>query len=130
MASIPIYRYDYGSSEFAGFPPNKIISGVTAVGLASGSAGNTIGANTSYGSPEFKDHKTLFVIANTSGADKVITFKAGDSYQGVNDLAVTAPSGTTYIWLDSAKFADKETGVITVESSVSTSLSMCGIELR
>ena len=123
MASIPIYRYDYGSSEFAGFPPNKIISGVTPVGLASGSAGNTI-------APDFKDHKTLFVIANTSGADKVVTFKAGDTFQGVNDLLVTAPSGTTYIWLDSAKFANKETGVITVESSVSTSLSMCGIELR
>ena len=48
MASIPIYRHDYGSSEFNGFPPNTPTPALSAVTLASGSAGNTIGADTTY----------------------------------------------------------------------------------
>ena len=128
MASIPIYRHDYGSSEFNGFPPNTPTPALSAVTLASGSAGNTIGEDTTYGEAEFKDHKTLFTFENTSGASTNITFKAGNTY-GARDKIVSIPSGTCQIWLDSTKFADKNTGVIKVITEVA-SVAAYGVEMR
>ena len=131
MASIPIYRYDYnagGTAQYAGFPPNTPTPALSAVTLASGSAGNTIGEDTTYGEKEFKDHKTLFTFVNTSGASTTVTFKAGDTY-GARDKAVTIPSGTCQIWLDSTKFADKKTGYIKVVTTVA-SVAAYGVEMR
>lgn len=128
MASIPIYRHDYGSSEFAGFPPNTPTPALSAVTLASGSAGNTIGTDETYGEAEFKDHKTLFTFKNTSGASASVTFKAGNTY-GARDKIVTIPSGECQIWLDSTKFADKIDGSIKVITEVA-SIAAYGVEMR
>ena len=130
MASIPIVRYDYGSSEYAGFPPFKATPNLTslAVTLASGSAGNTIGADETYGEAEFKDHKTVFTFINTSGASTNITFKAGDTY-GAKDKVVTIPSGTSDVVIDSTPGADKKTGQIKVVTTVA-SVAAYGVEFR
>jgi len=122
MASIPICRQDYGSSEFNGWEPNTPINGFTPQAMASGSNYTIEG--------DFKDHKTLFTFISTNTGDTTVTFKAGDSFQGVKDLVVTVPSGTTHIWLDSAKFADKETGEIIVTTSAAGSLTAYGVEMR
>ena len=81
---------------------------------------------------DFKDHKTIFVIVNADSAAKTVTFKAGDSYAGVKDLVVSAAVGTNIIWLDSAPFVNKATGVITVTTDEATAskLSMFGYEMR
>lgn len=137
MANIPIYRQDYAlpsetpSQQFAGFEPNVFTPALSAVALASGSAGNPIGKNATYGDPndaDFKDHKTMFVFKNTSGASQVVTFKAGDTY-AARDVAVTLPAGECAIWLDSSKFADKVNGVIKVQTSVA-SIAAYGVEMR
>jgi len=124
MASktIPIMRYDYGSSEFNGYPPNVITEAASAQAIASADT-ITIDAG-------FKDHKTLFAFVNTAGASASVTFKASNSYQGVKDLDLQVPSGTSYIWIDSARFADKETGKITVTTTAAGSLAAYGIEMR
>lgn len=124
MASvtIPIMRYDYGSSEFNGFPPNKLTGVVSAQAITSG---DTITVDA-----DFKDHKTLFTFNNTGTGAASVTFKAGNTYQGVKDLDLSVPSGTTHIWLDSAKFVDKVTGKITVTTSAAGSLAVYGIEMR
>lgn len=122
MANIPINRKDYGTSEFNGFPPNTIIGSLSTQAIASGSSYTIAG--------DFKDHKTIFAFESTNTGDVSVTFKHGDTYQGVQDLTVTVPSGKSYIWLDSAKFVRKETGEITVETTAAGSLAMYGFELR
>lgn len=120
--AIAINRKDYGSSEFNGFPPNEVFSISSTTALASGSS-YTIEA-------DFKDHKTVFGFTNTLGATASVTIKAGDTYAGVNDLDLTIPTGTSYIWLDSSKYVDKEKGEITVTTTASQSLAMFGFEMR
>lgn len=124
MASIPIYRYDYGSSEYNGYPPNAFTEAMSAVTLTSASTGNEIGWD-----GDFKDHKTLFTFVNTSGGSASVTFKAGDTYRGVKDLVLSCPSGTTHIWLNSADFVDKRSGEIKVLTDVA-SLAAYGVEMR
>ena len=137
MATIPIYRQNYGlstespSEQFAGFAPNTFTPSLSAVALTSGSANlNVIGdpSYSTYGIDDFKDHKTMFVFKNTSGASQVVTFLAGDTYAG-RKMDVTLPSGECAIWLDSSKFADKTTGVIKVQTSVA-SIAAYGVEMR
>ena len=129
MADIKIYRQDYGSSEFAGFAPNVFTPSLSATTLTSGSASlNTIGLDSTYGDPEFKDHKTLFIFKNTSGASTNVTFKGGNTY-AARDKVVSLPAGECAIWLDSSKFADKETGVIKVQTEAA-SVAAYGIEMR
>ena len=137
MASIPIYRQDYAlsgetpSKQYAGFEPNVFTGALSAVTLASGSAGNTIGKNATYGDSsdaDFKDHKTLFIFKNTSGASTSVTFKGGDTYAG-RDKVVTLPAGECAIWLDSSKFANKTTGEIKVVTAVA-SVAAYGVEMR
>lgn len=124
VVNIPINRYDYGSSEFNGFPPDTLFAASSTASLQSASDGNVIEA-------DFKDHKTIFGFVNTGAAAASVTFKAGTTYQGVNDLVLSVPSGgTSYIWLDSAKYADKTTGKIMVTTTASQSLAAFGIELR
>lgn len=124
MASIPIYRYDYsnGSSQFNGYPPNTVMSGMSAVAIASGTT-HTIEA-------DFKDHKTLFTFVNTMGASVNVTFKAGTTGMGCKDLVAEFPAGTSHIWLDSAKFVNKTTGVISVTTDASQSFAAYGVEMR
>ena len=122
MADILISRQDYNPSDAGkqmnGWKPNVISGALT---------GTSISANGSAEIPaDFKDHKTVFVIV--AGAAGNVTFKAGDTYQGVNDLVVEAPQGTSMIWLDSAKFVNKTTGKITVESA--KAISIFGYEMR
>ena len=138
MANIPIYRQDYAlsgespSQQFAGFEPNVFTPALSAVALDSGSASlNVVGKNSTYGDPndaDFKDHKTLFVFKNTSGASQVVTFHAGGTY-AERKMDVALPSGECAIWLDSSKFADKTTGEIKVQTSVA-SIAAYAVEMR
>lgn len=137
MANIPIYRQNYGlstetpSQQFAGFAPNTFTPALSAVALTSGSASlNVIGdpSYSTYGTDDFKDHKTMFVFKNTSGASQTVTFLAGDTY-AARKMDVVLPSGECAIWLDSSKFADKTTGEIKVQTSVA-SIAAYGVEMR
>lgn len=126
MADILIARKDYAEAgqtagvQMNGFPPNE---GSGAI------AGTSLTANTEYTIPaDFKDHKTVFTAVGGS-ANAVLTIKAGDSYQGVNDFTITVPTGATVqFWLDSAKFVDKTTGKITVKSD--KAITLFGYEMR
>lgn len=131
--TIPIYRQDYrdaaqvsasAPAQYNGWAPNTISGALTANYITSSDT-ITIPA-------DFKDHKTVFVINNADSAAKTVTFKAGNSGMGAQDLTVSAAVGTNLIWLDSARFVNKATGVITVETDESTAskLSMYGYEMR
>lgn len=126
--TVPIKRQDYNSADpgkqLNGWEPN-VISGALTGEYITSSDTITIPA-------DFKDHKTIFVINNEDSAAKTVTFKAGNSYQGVKDLAVEAAVGISIIWLDSARFVDNETGEITVTTNEATAskLSIFGYEMR
>ena len=129
MASvtIPIKRQDYnpgGTAQYNGWKPNTISGALTGEYITSSDT-ITIPA-------DFKDHKTVFVIVNADSASKTVTFKHGDTGKGALDLTVTAAVGTNFIWLDSADFVNKATGLITVETNESTAskVSMFGYEMR
>lgn len=130
---IPIYRQDYrdaaqvsasAPAQENGWAPNTISGALTK---------NYITSNDTITIPaDFKDHKTVFVIINDDSAAKTVTFKAGNTGMGAQDLTVSAAVGTNLIWLDSARFVNKATGVITVETNEATAskLSMYGYEMR
>lgn len=125
--TIPIKRQDYnpgGTAQYNGWEPNTISGALTGEYITSSDT-ITIPA-------DFKDHKTVFVIKNEDSAAKTVTFKAGDGGMGAKDLTVSAAVGDNYIWLDSANFVNKATGIITVETNESTAskLSMYGYEMR
>lgn len=141
-ANITILRQDYrdaaqvaasADAQYNGWEANTI-----STALAS-SATSIVGygsANTdkAYIPADFKDHKTVFIINNTYGATKTVTFKKGDSYQGVNDLVITAPAGLSVIWLESAPFVNQKTGKIIVETDATSAdakdLTIVGYEMR
>lgn len=128
MADILISRQDYrdaaqrtagAAAQYNGWEANTNSGAIT---------GTAMTANTDYTIPaDFKDHKTVFVISNAGSSAATVTFKKGNTY-GAQDVAVTAPAGISLVWLDSAKFADKETGIITVKSSAN--ITMFGYEMR
>ena len=125
--TIPIKRQDYnsgGTAQYNGWEPNTISGALTGQAITSSDT-ITIPA-------DFKDHKTVFVIVNADDAAKTVTFKAGNSGMACNDLEVSAAVGTSFIWLDSARFVDKTTGLITVTTNESTAnkVSMFGYEMR
>lgn len=126
--TVPIKRQDYNSTDpgkqLNGWEPNVISGALTGEYITS--------ADTITIPADFKDHKTIFVINNEDSAAKTVTFKAGNSYQGVKDLAVEAAVGISIIWLDSARFVDNETGEITVTTNEATAskLSIFGYEMR
>lgn len=121
--NIYISQQDYSdaqdASELNGWEPNTISEELTAkeVTVTSSDVG-IIPA-------DFKDHKTFFIVE--AAAATQITFKAGDTY-GARDAVVQAPQGTSFIWLDSTKFADKRSGKIKVEANAS--ISIVGCEMR
>lgn len=123
MADIVLSRQNYKlagetTDQYNGWKPNTISGAIT---------GTSVSANTVYTIPaDFKDHKTVFFI--TAAAAAVVTVKAGDTYQGVNDLVFTAPAGTSVIWLDSAKYVDETTGKITF--SADKAITIFGYEMR
>ena len=125
--TIPIKRQDYnsgGTAQYNGWEPNVISGALT---------GEYITSNDTITIPaDFKDGKTVFVIVNADSAAKTVTFKGGNSGMAAQDLAVEAAVGTNFIWLDSAKFVNKTTGVITVTTDEATAskLSMFGYEMR
>ena len=122
MADILISRQDYSDaqdqSELNGWKPNISSGAITATTIAASGTADI--------PADFKDHKTVFVAV--AEADAVITVKAGDSYQGVNDVEINAPEGTSVFWLDSAKFVDQKTGKITV--TVDKAVDIFGYEMR
>ena len=127
---VEIKRQNYnpdpnGSAQKNGFAPNKISGALQGTDIKSNVDGIFIPA-------DFKDHKTVFVIVNADSAAKTVTFKKGGGGMGAKDLTVSAEVGTNLIWLDSAPFVNKATGVITVETNESTAskLSMFGYEMR
>lgn len=131
--TIPIKRQDYrdaaqisasADAQYNGWKPNTISGALTGQAITSSDT-ITIPA-------DFKDHKTVFVIVNADDAAKTVTFKAGNSDMGSQDLVVSAAVGTSMLWLDSARFVNKATGVITVETNESTAnkVSMFGYEMR
>lgn len=127
MASvtIPIIRQQYDANDANqknGYMPNTISGAITAQAIT---ASDTITIPA-----DFKDHKTVFQFNNTNSGSASVTIKKGDSYQGVNDLVLTVPVGISMIWLDSAKFADKKTGVITVTTTATEKLTVFGYEMR
>lgn len=127
MASvtIPIIRQQYDANDANqknGYMPNTISGAITAQAIT---ASDTITIPA-----DFKDHKTVFQFNNTDSASASVTIKKGDSYQGVNDLVLTVPVGISMIWLDSAKFANKKTGVITVTTTATEKLTVFGYEMR
>lgn len=129
---ITIVRQQYDANDATqlnGWKPNVISTNLNASGAAQQiSTSDTDGI---FIPADFKDHKTVFVFQNTNEGTKTVTFKAGNTYQGVNDLAVTVPAGVSMIWLDSAKFVDKVTGRIQVTTDeASTKLTMVGYEMR
>lgn len=136
MANIPIYRQNYGlstespSEQWAGIEPNVFSPSLSGVQLASTSAGNLIGdpSYSTYGTDDFKDHKTLFIFEN-SGVSATVTFAAGDTYAGRKVEREIGAGETCAIWLDSSKFADKTTGVIKVNVTTA-SVKAYGVEMR
>ena len=126
--TVPIKRQDYNSDDpgkqLNGWEPNVISGALTGEYITS--------ADTITIPADFKDHKTIFVINNEDSAAKTVTFKAGNSYQGVKDLVVEAAVGINMIWLDSARFVDSETGEITVTTNEATAskVSIFGYEMR
>lgn len=64
---------------------------------------------------DYKDEHTIFVIHGTGSGAKAVV-KAGNSYAGADDLTLNVASGKyQFFTLDSAKFVDIKTGMITVE---------------
>ena len=129
--TVPISRQDYrdaaqiaasAPAQYNGWEPNTI-SGALAGQAITASDTITIPA-------DFKDHKTIFILNNTDAAAVTVTFKAGNSYHGVNDLAISAPVGISVVWLDSADFVDKDTGKITVTTEATEKLTIQGYEMR
>ena len=124
MADILISRQNYAldgetpSTQENGWKANTVSGALTGTSVSAGGSA-TIPA-------DFKDHKTVFVITAQAAAN--VTFKKGDSYQGVNDLVVAAPAGTSMIWLESAPFIEQKTGKITVESD--KAIAIFGYEMR
>lgn len=129
--SIPIVRQDYrdaaqiaasADAQYNGWEANTISGAITAQAITSSDT-ITIPA-------DFKDHKTIFVFNNVDAAAASVTIKAGNSYQGVNDLVLSVPVGVSIIWLESAPFVDQKTGLITVTTTATEKLTMYGYEMR
>lgn len=123
--TIPIKRYQYDGNDpyqVNGYPPNVISAALTGQAITS-SDNITI-------EQDFKDHKTIFAFDNSDSAAATVTIKAGNTYQGENDLVLSVPAGLSFIWLDSAKYVNKTTGKITVETEATEKLTMFGYEMR
>ena len=122
MADILISRQDYNPSDpgvqLNGWKPNLGSGAITATSIAASGTADI--------PADFKDHKTVFVVV--AEADAVITVKAGDTYQGVKDELIEAEEGTSVFWLDSAKFVNKTTGKITIETD--KAIDIFGYEMR
>ena len=141
--TIPILRQDYrdaaqiaasAAAQYNGWVPNKISGELAAA--AEDISGYTT-SETTYKATipaDFKDHKTVFVFINNFAATKTVTFKAGDSDMGSQDLTVTVPIGTSVMWLDSARFVNKATGLIEVKTDAAETdskyVKMIGYEMR
>lgn len=69
----------------------------------------------------FKDHKTIILIKSAESSDaKTVTFKKGDAYAAGDYTVSVAAGATLFVTLDSARFVDKETGLIEVETNDTT----------
>ena len=126
MADILISRQDYrdaaqvsasAPAQYNGWEPNTFTGALTGTSISAGGTA-TIPA-------DFKDHKTVFVVTAAAAAN--VTFTAGDTY-GAQTVTLSAPAGTSLIWLDSTKFANKTTGKITVSSD--KAIAIFGYEMR
>ena len=128
MADILISRQDYRDAAQISASKPAQYNGWEANTNSGAITGTSVTANTDFTIPaDFKDHKTVFVINNAGSSAATVTFKKGDTY-GAQEVAVSAPAGISLIWLDSTKFANKTTGIITVRSSAN--ITMFGYEMR
>ena len=80
------------------------------------------------------DAKTIILLQNASNANDTVTFKAGNSYAGVNDLAVTVKAGKYHhIELDTALFKNvtgTNAGKIGVVATTGTTIYIKVLEAR
>jgi hypothetical protein len=79
-----------------------------------------------------KDERTFLYVNNAqAGASTTITIPKGNGIAGVSDLTVVVPQASAVIIgpLESAKYADKLTGKITVNASVTTSTTIALVTL-
>lgn len=70
-----------------------------------------------------KDGKTIILMKGAG----TVTFKAGDTFAGLNDYTATVTT-EAFVALESAKFVNKRTGLITVEKTGSVQLAV--LEVR
>jgi len=68
-----------------------------------------------------KDHKTIVLMKSAEASDaKTVTFKAGNSYAAGDYTETLAAGAEKFVAIESAKFADKYTGLIEVETNDTT----------
>jgi hypothetical protein len=82
--------------------------------------------------PVSKDERMCIYIKNSqAGAASVITIPKGNGIAGVADLVVSVPQSSEMLIgpLESAKYVDKSTGKITVNSSTTTTTTIAVIQL-
>lgn len=69
----------------------------------------------------FKDHKTVILIKSAEASDaKTVTFLAGNGYHAGDYEVNVAAGAELFVTLDSADFVDKNTGLIEVNTSETT----------
>lgn len=79
-----------------------------------------------------KDERTFLYVNNAqAGAATTITIPKGNGIAGVKDLVVSVPQSSAVLIgpLESAKYADKITGKITVNADVTTSTTIALVQL-
>lgn len=129
MADVYISRQDYrdaaqvaasAPAQYNGWEANTPSEEITA-------AFTSISASGSADIPaDFKDHKTVFVVKAAAAAK--VTFSASDGDGGANDIVREFPAGTSLCWLESAPFAKKATGKITITTD--KAIDIIGYEMR
>lgn len=62
---------------------------------------------------DFKDEHTI-ILCSKAGT---VTVKAGTGYAGVKDLTLTITGDMQYFTLDSSRYTDIETGLITINAT-------------
>lgn len=92
-------------------------------------AGKTAGTTIDFGG---EDEKTLIVFNNTASSAGTVTISAGNGIQGVQDVAVTVPTGFSAMVLESGFFkhvTGTYKGGVVIKPSATT-ITVAAVELR